>query len=128
MKMISVSREIRSPPHVVWRLITQFAQWPRWGPTVKGVISGEEAVASGVTGVVLTPLGLRLPFVITDLAEGVSWSWSVAGVSATGHRVTPTGAGSCRLEFSAPWPFAPYVVVLWVGITRVKRIAEASVH
>ncbi len=127
MRVISVSRGIRSSGDVVWRLITEFAQWPSWGPTVAAVKSEAKTVASGVRGTVVTPFGLAIPFVITDVDPGVSWSWRVAGVNATGHRVEATGDETCRLVFTVPWPFAPYVVVLIIGIRRVKRLAESQV-
>lgn len=119
-------RDIRAPAEEVWSLITEFGLWPEWGPTVKTVRSTQEAVAPAVEGIVVTPLGLALPFVITEFQPGVSWSWRVAGVTATGHRVIPTGEETCRLEFSVPWPFALYAVVLYVGLSRVKRLAEAQ--
>ncbi len=127
MRTIAISREIQSPASVVWRLISEFAQWPRWGPTVRTVTSESDAVADGVTGTVVTPLGLAVPFEITEVQPGVSWKWRVGGVHATGHRVEPTGDDSCRLELSVPWMFAPYAIVLYLGVRRVECLAESQI-
>ena len=126
MRALSTTREIAAPARVVWRLIAEFELWPSWGPTVKDVISEERVVAPGVNGRVVTPVGVSLPFVITQVQRGTSWSWQVAGVAATGHRVIPTGPRSCRLEFSVPWPFAAYTPILRLGLAKVKSLAESG--
>lgn len=116
--------DIDASPHRVWKLISEFEYWPSWGPTVSGVRSESTVVAPGVSGQVRTPVGFWLPFVITEVVPGHSWSWRVAGVPATGHTVVPTGVDSCRLEFSVPWPFLPYVTVLRAGLRRVASLAR----
>ncbi len=108
----------------MWRLITEFRSWPRWGPTLRAVESSAVGVAAGVRGRVKTPAGVWLPFTITDVVEGRSWSWEVAGVSATGHVVEPLGPARCRAMFTVAWPFAPYVIVLRRGLKRLATLAE----
>ena len=88
------------------------------------VEASADRVAPGVTGRVRTPIGVWLPFRMTDVEEGRGWSWEVAGIGATGHVVTGTGPASCRLELSVPWPAAPYVAVLRIALGRIKRMAE----
>jgi hypothetical protein len=56
------------------------------------------------------------------------WACSeyVAGVPATGHRVTPLGPGRCRVDFElSPW-VAPYWLVCRIAAARVARLAEAD--
>lgn len=118
------SIDIGAPAHIVWKLISEFEYWPAWGPTVSGVRSESTTVAPGVSGQVRTPVGLWISFVITEVDPGRSWYWRVAGVPATGHRVVPTGDNSCRLAFSVPWPFLPYVTVLRAGLRRVASLAR----
>jgi hypothetical protein len=124
MKHVRSAIDIGAPGDAVWTIITDFDRWPEWGPTVRAVIASASSVAAGVTGKVQTPVGIWLPFQITEVDAGRSWGWDVAGIAATGHEVIATGPASCRLEFSVPWPAAPYVAVLRPGLRRVKRLAE----
>jgi uncharacterized protein YndB with AHSA1/START domain len=120
----SVSREIASPPEVVWRLLTHVDEWPRWGPTVAGGEVPGGVIGPGARGTVRTVLGVSLPFEVTDFVPGRSWAWSVAGVPATEHRVVPT-AGGCRVAFDVPWWAAGYVVVCALALRRIERLATA---
>ncbi len=117
---------IEAPADAVWSLLTEFASWPEWGPTVSRVDSQASSVAPGVTGRVKTVGGLWLPFAITEVEPGRSWTWKVAGVPATGHRVAQLANGRTRVRFTVPVAFAPYVVVLRAGLRRLKRLAEGN--
>ncbi len=118
--------DIHAPADRVWGLLTEFRAWPGWGPSVRGVESEAEAVAPGVTGRVRTALGIWLPFEIEDFEEGRYWDWSVAGLRATGHRVSPLSADRTRVVFTVSRLYLPYVPVLGWGLRRLKRIAEAD--
>jgi uncharacterized protein YndB with AHSA1/START domain len=120
----SVSREIASPPETVWRLLTHVEQWPRWGPTVAGASVPGGVIALGARGTVRTSVGVSLPFEITELDAGRSWAWSVAGVPATRHRVTPT-AGGCVVTFEVPWWAPGYLVVCALALRRIDRMASS---
>ena len=124
MRQVTASVDIAAPADVVWSQIAEFRHWPRWGPTVRAVEADGDRVASGVRGRVQTPLGFWLPFEITEVDEGRSWTWRVAGVPATGHRVVANDSAGCRLEFTAPIVAAPYVAVLRAGLRRVRRLSE----
>lgn len=123
-KLIRVEVEIAARPEVVWRLLSEFDSWPKWGPTVRAVDSGDDRVAPGVRGRVQTPFRIWLPFVITAVEPGRYWHWRVAGANATGHAVVPIGEESCRVEFGVPRLFSPYAAVLRVGLRRLKALAE----
>lgn len=126
MNHVRAAIDIEVPGEVVWAIITEFEQWPVWGPTVRSVAADELRVAAGIAGKVQTSVGVWLRFEITEVDPGRAWGWKVAGIPATGHAVTPTGPSSCRLEFSVPWLAAPYVAVLRIGLRRVKRLAETA--
>ena len=126
MNHVRAAIDIEVPVELAWAIITEFEQWPLWGPTVRRVAVDEPRVAAGITGKVQTAVGVWLPFEITEVDPGRAWSWKVAGIPATGHAVSPTGRSSCRLEFSVPWPAAPYVAVLRIGLRRVKYLAETA--
>lgn len=125
-RRIFVSREVDAPAAEVWTLISEFRHWSRWGPTVRDVTSQASEVGAGVTGQVLTPLGFRLPFVITDVEPGRSWDWKVAGKQATGHTVTQLEGGRSMATFSVYWLLAPYAAVLCWGLRRLAAAAETE--
>lgn len=140
----SVSRRIAAPAPVVWRLLTDIRFWPLWGPSITGAElaghrpGGEEHVLrAGSRGRVRTVVGLSLPFIVTSFEEGSfddgsfdgrfpevgrAWSWAVAGVAATGHRVG-AAPGGCLVTFSVPWWAPPYLLVCAVALRRIDRLA-----
>ncbi len=120
MAQLRSSLDIASHPGVVWDLISRFEHWPTWGVTISAVEPSVGRVQTGLTGRVKTVAGLWLPFEITAVVEGEQWSWKVAGIHATGHRVERTEEG-CRVTFTAPiWaPF--YLPVLERALTLLER-------
>lgn len=106
-------------------MLAEFRHWPAWGPTVRDVEADAPVVAPGVRGRVRTLLGLWLPFEITAAEPERSWEWRVAGVPATGHEISALGPGRTRVAFSVPALAAPYLLVLRLGLARLRRLAEA---
>jgi uncharacterized protein YndB with AHSA1/START domain len=121
----SVSREIASPPETAWRLLTHVDEWARWGPTVAGGTVDGGVIGPGARGTVRTVVGVSLPFVVTAFEPGRSWAWSVAGIPATRHRVTPTDGG-CVVSFEVPWWAPGYLAVCALALLRIERLAAAS--
>lgn len=126
MRPIRTSIEMDVAVDEVWKLISRFDHWPSWGPTVVDVESDAHEVAEGVTGRVKTIAGPWLPFEITEVDRGRSWTWKVAGIPATGHRVSARGEARTLVEFTAPIAVAPYALVLNAGLRRLKRLAEPN--
>ena len=120
MPALRSSLAIASPPETVWDLISCFEHWPKWGVTITAVEPSTGRVQPGSAGRVKTIAGFWLPFEITDVIDGESWSWKVAGIAATGHRVAPTAEG-CKVTFTAPiWaPF--YLPVLTAALGMIER-------
>lgn len=98
--------------------------WPQWGPSVKAVQSSSRFIKQGTEGRIKTAAGVWLPFIITVYEEGLFWSWKVAGLSATGHRIEPEEDGLCKLTFEVPWIAAPYTYICKVALDRIARILE----
>ena len=121
--MLEVAATLDSPAAVAWRLLTDTHAWPQWGPSVRAVAAPTRFITAGTRGRVQTTPGLWLPFAITDWEEGRAWAWRVAGVPATGHRVTPLTAHTCRVAFTIPrWaPF--YVPVCRLALRRLEVLA-----
>ena len=124
---LPVSKRISAPAPVAWDLLTQPVHWPRWGPTVLDarLDSGATRITEGATGQVRVPPGVWLPFEVTHLDEGRSWSWAVAGVPATGHRVAPTAKG-CRVTFTMPWWAPAYAAVCLLALRRIETLAAEA--
>jgi hypothetical protein len=72
---------------------------------------------------VYTPVGLPLPFTITEYEPGRRWAWQVAGIPATAHGVDPVDAGT-RVWMSAPLLAAPYAPVLAIALQRIDRMTS----
>jgi uncharacterized protein YndB with AHSA1/START domain len=123
--MWTVSRRIQTPADAVWQLLVDLDDWPRWGPTVQRAELDGGVLALGTKGRVWTPIGLPLPFEITEFVPGRSWAWQVAGVPATRHGVDPEDDG-CRAWMSAPLWAPAYLPVLAIALQRIEAMAGSS--
>jgi hypothetical protein len=112
-------------PRIVWELLVDTSRWAEWGPSVATVETADVRLRAHATGRVCTPIGLSLPFVVTEFTEGQSWSWSVAGVPATTHTVEPV-PGGCRVTFGVPAVAAPYTLVCRLALRRIEELARAA--
>jgi hypothetical protein len=117
---------IQAPAAVAWRLLTDTHEWPHWGPSVRAVDCPTRLIDADTRGRVQTALGLWLPFQITDWEPEQFWSWVVAGVPATGHRVMATGPDTCEITFTIPtWaPF--YLPVCKTAIRHLEQLAAGQ--
>lgn len=124
--MLEVSADIASSSAIAWALLTDTHAWSQWGPSVRAVDAPQRFISAGTRGRVQTMPGLWLPFEITDWEEGRVWAWRVGGIPATGHRVTPVTASSCRVAFLIPrWaPF--YVPVCRIALHRIASLVSSS--
>lgn len=123
VKTLWTKREIDAPAEVLWRLLTDPQQWPKWGPTVRSAELDNDHFAAGATGTVATPIGAKLNFEITECVEGESWVWKVAGIPATHHTVESISADRCRVGFGVPWVAAPYLAACQVALRRLESLA-----
>ena len=119
---ISIGKFYSASPLLVWDLITDTAQWPRWGPTVKRVQLPERFIRKGSSGRVLTAFGIWLPFVIVEYEHACFWSWKVATIKATGHRIQAIETGGCYLWFEVPMMAAPYALVCRMALGRIENL------
>jgi hypothetical protein len=111
----AVSCEYDAAPAAAWRLLANTEHWPTWGPSISDVRPPAETVREGLEGEVQVLGGPWVPFEITsvewDEAPDVRrWTWSVARIPATGHRVEGTESG-CRVVFEVPLLAGGYVPV-----------------
>lgn len=119
-----VSREIAATPSAAWTLLVDTRSWAAWGPSVAEARSDPPVLrAAGQRGAARAVVGPWVPFTVTDFVPGARWSWRVAGIAATGHRVEPMPTG-CRIVFEVPIVVAPYVVVCRVALGRLASLLE----
>jgi uncharacterized protein YndB with AHSA1/START domain len=119
---VEISRTIEAPAERVWEVLVRVSDWPRWGPTVTAVRCSDDAIGPGSRGQVRTPVGIWLPFVITDFEPGSIWRWRVGGIPATGHRVHPVTPSLTRLVFEIPRWAVAYGPVCRNAAVRIARI------
>jgi hypothetical protein len=120
----AVSRSFKSPCSRIWELLTDTHTWPQWRPSVNAVKCRYRFIREGSEGRVKTAADIWLPFIITGYEEGRFWSWKVAGIPATGHRVEPQEDGLCTLTFEVPLLAAPYVYICKIALDRIAGILE----
>ncbi|WP_028645046.1 SRPBCC family protein [Nocardioides sp. URHA0020] len=123
--------DVAAPAELAWQELVELGRWPHWGPSVRAarLDDGGALLSAGATGAVQTAVGLWLPFEIEEWHESASrrsWSWRVAGVRATDHRVLTTGPSTCRVEMSVPWWAPAYLGVVGLALPRIGRRAEAA--
>lgn len=126
MRRLWVRRTIEVPAAAAWRVLTDVAAWPCWGPSVRAASITRPELGLGATGRVETVVGPSLPFEITDFEPGRRWAWRVAGLAATDHVVTAIGDERCEVAFGVPWFAAPYLAVCRVALTRIDALARAE--
>lgn len=122
--MLATGVEVFAPAAAAWNLLTDTSRWPQWGPLVSRVESGGQFIGPGSTGRIQTIIGIWLPFLVTEWVDGQRWSWEVAGIAATGHRVEPLGPDRCRVVFEVPLLAAPYLAVCRLAAERIRNILE----
>ncbi|PSQ36760.1 polyketide cyclase [Halobacteriales archaeon SW_10_66_29] len=120
-RRLVVSQYVPADRGTVWELLTDTERWPDWGPTVTGVESEDRGIRAGTTGRVQLPIGLWLPFEVTSYGEH-RWTWDVARIPATGHRVEREGEG-CRVGFELPLYAAGYALVCRRALARIETLA-----
>ncbi|MGB5248977.1 MAG: SRPBCC family protein [Gammaproteobacteria bacterium] len=120
----STTTEIAAPAARVWSILIDTHLWPVWGPSLRRVRSAGRFIDATTTGRLQTTPGIWLSFEIDRFEDGRYWSWRVAGVPATGHRVESLGRHRCRLSFEVPMLAAPYLAVCRVACRRIRAMAE----
>lgn len=122
---LDVAREITAPPATAWNALVDTRLWARWGPSVAAVRVDTDAsvIEAGTRGHLRARVGPWVPFEVMAFDAGHRWTWRVAGVPATGHRVEPTTDG-CRVVFEVPFVAAAYVLVCRRALARIAALVE----
>jgi len=123
-RRLVVDRFVAADRDAVWELFRDTRRWPEWGPSVSDVRSSHRFVRACTTGEVQVAGGPWVPFEIRTCAD-YRWTWRVAKIPATGHRVD-AAAGGCRVVFEIPPVAAGYAVVCERALRRIERLATES--
>ena len=123
-RRLVVSRHVDAGRDAAWDLLTDTERWPEWGPSVRAVDCDTRYIEAGTTGRVRIPGGVWVPFEITTCAD-YRWTWRVARVPATGHRVEADGDG-CRVGFEIPVLAGGYAPVCVRALGKIEERLEGS--
>ncbi len=118
-RRIEVAREIQAPADRAWSLLIDTDRWPEWGPSVRSVETAGREISVGSSGTIETALGIEAPFEIVS-CEPYRWTWRVAGIPATGHRIEERGPDRCQVVFEVPLLAAGYVPVCRRALSRIE--------
>ncbi|AGB37281.1 SRPBCC family protein [Natronococcus occultus] len=121
-RRLEASHVLSVPPEDVWDLLVDVRRWPEWSPIIRGVDATDGRVRTGTTGRIRVP-GLWLPFAVTDRTDR-RWTWRIAGVSATGHRVDELADDRCRVVFELPPTAVGYAPVCLRALERIESVLE----
>lgn len=125
-RVLAVARHLPASPAAVWDAFIDTSVWPRWGPSLRQASLEHEGtrLRPGSKGRVQTAIGIWLPFEVTDWEDGRQWSWKVAGVPATVHRVEAvTGGRGVRAVIEVPNWAAVYGPLCWIALGRLGHVA-----
>ena len=120
-RRVVVDRIVPATVDAVWEILTDTRRWPEWGPSVSAVRSSERFVEPGATGEVQVLGGPWVPYRIVTCANR-RWTWRVARIPATGHRVEATDDGA-RVVIEIPLAAAGYAPVCQRALVRIERLA-----
>ena len=123
---MQIRHVISAPPEQVWNVLIDTRQWPVWGPSVRAVKSPHHYIDAGLKGSLQTAIGLWVPFAITDFEPLHFWSWEVAGIPATGHRLTKIDENHSELIFEMPAVALPYALICRQAARRIGRLAQTE--
>ncbi len=80
MSVLTLHATGPSAPDEVWERYAVLACWPSWAPQITGVdVTGptDGRLRAGLHGRVRGPLGVAVPFVVTEVDErGRRWAWT----------------------------------------------------
>ena len=137
-RRFAVAGDVAATPDAAWHVLVDTERWPDWGPSVTDVRCADRRIRTGSTGEVQVAGGPWVGFEITTFDDGRAtaeadsqtgpppvrrWTWSVARIPATGHRVEAR-PGGCRVVFEVPLWAAGYVPVCRRALAEIGPLLE----
>lgn len=129
-RRLEVARRVNTNSVSAWELLATPERWPDWGPSVRAIDCDQAQISEGTTGRVQIPGGLWISFEIITCREPTDeepgrWTWRVAKIPATGHRVESVGTG-CRVAFEIPLAAAGYAPVCSRALDRIEELLDCT--
>ena len=121
-RRIEVRERVAAPRDRVWKTLRDTETWTEWGPSVRAVDAPTRYIERGTEGRVRTVAGIWLPFEVQDCAP-YRWTWDVANLPATGHRVEAATDG-CVAVIEVPLLAAAYAPVCRRGLRALARLVS----
>ncbi|KJK12958.1 hypothetical protein UB45_06720 [Terrabacter sp. 28] len=125
----TVSETGKATPADAWTRYENLDLWATWSPQVQEVIAATRRLTPGLTGLVVGPLGVRLPFEVTTVdAAAMAWSWHVRFglVHATlDHSVRPAPGGGCTSDLVIDAPAYAVLAYRPIAALALRRLVEA---
>ena len=129
MLSIAVPLRVTGPATAeqAWQRYEFLPEWSRWAPQITGVRADSDRLAAGLTGEVLGPFGVAVPFEVLQMDPArMRWSWRVRfGPLAfvLDHDIAPLPDGCattlCIHGFApAVLTYAPLARVALAGLVR----------
>jgi len=88
-------------PAVAWARYENLELWSTWSPQIQEVIAATHRLSPGLNGLVVGPLGVRVPFEVLAVdPEAMEWRWHVrlGPVHARLDHVVRHAPGGCTTE------------------------------
>ena len=116
-------------PAVAWSRYENLDLLSTWSPQISEVLAGTRRIRSGLAGLVVGPLGIRVPFEVLAVdADVMEWSWRVrlGFVHATlDHVVRPT-PGGCATELVIEAPAFAVIGYRPVAALALRRLVRSE--
>ncbi|MEO6957307.1 MAG: SRPBCC family protein [Antricoccus sp.] len=127
--ILTINRTGPCTPAEVWRRYMTVSEWPSWSPQIIKVMGIDGRICAGDQGVVVGPLGVKIPFTIVAVdEETMRWTWRVSvgplKIQMI-HGVDPSSNGSrawVRIMLPAPIAlgYAPFAALALHKLTRAS--------
>lgn len=112
---------------LAWSRYETLSLWKTWSPQISDVIAASPTLATGLTGLVVGPLGVRVPFEVLDVdAEAMEWRWHVryGPVRATLEHTVRPAPGGCSTGLVIDGPAAVVLGYRPLAQLALKRLVR----
>ena len=114
-------------PAVAWARYENLELWPTWSPQIQEVIAATSRLSPGLNGLVVGPLGVRVPFEVLAVdPEAMEWSWHVrlGPVHARLDHVVRHAPGGCTTELVIDAPAFAVVGYRPLAALALRRLVQ----
>ena len=98
-----ITFEVDAPASRVWGILRDAERWPEWTPSVRSVTLHDGELRVGATATIDQPRIPTVPWTVTALSEGHSFTWESGGPGArtvAHHLVESVGTDRARVTLS----------------------------